>query len=103
MAKARAASRKEIVTRTRRVVDEDDDQADEAEGPATLFTQAKGSEKRIEEIRVYRQEPEEGYLGHLAADATEETIRATYGGGLFKVVAKNAAHVQVAQKTIRIR
>ena len=102
--------KKEIVTRT--VLDDDelerrrqqasDDEAELNEGVSLFPIGDYGDEKRIDKIRVIRKEPDEGYLGDLAPDATEQDILSQWGGGVFRVEAKNQQSQLVKVRTVRV-
>ena len=45
--------------------------------------------KTITKISIRRTDPDEGHLGYLAPDASEQDIKQKYGGGEFTLQAKN--------------
>jgi hypothetical protein len=55
-------------------------------GEAPLFE----DDGRIDHIAVERIEPAEGFLGNIEPGATEEDIRGKYGGGKFRLRARDA-------------
>lgn len=61
-----------------------EDAGDEFEAP--LFE----DDGRIDHIAVERIEPPEGFLGNIEPGATEEDIRGKYGGGKFRLRARDA-------------
>lgn len=67
-----------------------------------LFDLGVVEEKKISKIAVLRTDPHEGYLGALDPDASESTIKARWGGGTFRLEAKNDAGRVCKVKSITI-
>ena len=77
-------------TTTEREIDDEIESDEESGSPLFDRTRDKKS-KSIDRISVYRVDPDEGHLGYLPPDADEKEIRAKWGGGEYRLQAKNAS------------
>jgi len=59
-------------------------------------------DEKISVIHVFRQEPDEGYLGHLPPDSTEAAVFERFGGSLYTLQAKNEKGRVVTKRSIRL-
>jgi hypothetical protein len=96
MPRARTARTQQVIVLP---ADEDEDAAEKLTKGLPLFPDSQG----IQGISIYRLEPvEEGSLGSLPADADEESIRRRFGGGIFKITAKDSAGLYAGSRTVTI-
>jgi hypothetical protein len=78
--------------RTTTVEKDDGEQLDDDGESSPLFDLGQDKKsKSIDRISVYRVDPDEGHLGYLGRDADEKEIKAKYGGGEFRLQAKNSS------------
>lgn len=98
--------KKTVVTRTE--LDGEELEPSEAEQFAaanpevTLFSKSEVDDKAVEKLHVTRVDPDEGYLGFLAASATEQDIVQRWGGSEYQVIAKNASGRIVLSRKFRL-
>ncbi len=97
---ARAGVKQETTTVTRRIDDDDDEQDAANWSEAPLFATSAQKLKRINTVAVHRSDPDSGYLGWMAPDVSEASLVAKWGGGTYKLEAKNALG-QVVQGGLR--
>lgn len=82
--------KQEVTTVTRRIEDEDDEVSEANWSEAPLFATSEKKLKRINTVAVHRSEPDSGYLGWMAPDVSEAALVSKWGGGTYKLEAKNA-------------
>lgn len=111
MSNKAAAGRKRATTNTITVPIRIEREASEAPPAASfsgvpLFEQVAGdADERIDRIQIVRTAPiEEGHLGYVEPDASEEDISNVYGGGTFRLQAKTDKGRPIAGgfKTVKI-
>lgn len=92
-----ASRRKPRETRT------ETEQAEEIPRGAALFSDKEFAED-WDHLAIIRTEPaeDEGFLGRVTIDTTEEQLRARFGGGTFKVQARDQGGNYKGQRTIKI-
>lgn len=96
------------IVETRTVEEPEGEEEDEneelrnANPDVSIFDFSPTERVKIDRIRVYRREPDEGFLGEIEETANEETIGARWGGGVFKVEARGSGGAIIRSKTIRI-
>lgn len=83
------ATTKVRTTTVERNTDEDEQNDDEAPAAPLFDLNADKKSKSIDRISVYRVDPDEGHLGYLPHDADEKDIKSKWGGGEYRLQAKN--------------
>jgi len=87
---------------TKKVETLDDDDAGGVEA-TPLFDLGRDKKTRaVVRIAIKRTDPDEGHLGYLGPDGTEQDIANKWGGGEFVAQGKNAAGQIVVTQTIKI-
>lgn len=83
--------------------DDVDGEGQESLRQSPLFSDLAAGSERLDHLVIYRIRPiDEGQLGRLPADATEDTIREEHGGGTFKLIGRteNNKPIKKAFKTV---
>lgn len=87
----KTAPRTRTTTVTEKLEDDEDDGgavASWSESP--LFAANDRRLKQIDHVAVLRKDPDSGYLGQMPVDLSEAALFARWGGGLYRLEAKNA-------------
>ena len=87
---ARAGVKQETTTVTRPIDDDDDAISEAIWSEAPLFATSGQKLKRIATVAVHRSEPDSGYLGWMQPDVSEASLVSKWGGGTYKLEAKNS-------------
>lgn len=103
---ASAAKRRTIRTTEVEVEGDEQDEAGEAAAEdqhpeAPLFSPLLRRAKKVESVAVRRTDPDSGYLGTLPPDMTESTLKARWGGGMYRLEAKNVNN-QIVASGVRV-
>ena len=104
---ASAAKRRTIRTTEVEVEGDDQDGAEAAEAAedqhpeAPLFSPLLRRAKKVEVVAVRRTDPDSGYLGTLPPDMTESTLKSRWGGGVYRLEAKNVNN-QIVASGVRV-
>ncbi len=92
---------------TKKKIDGDEEETETGEdledlSAAPLFGDIDRKTKKIDRVSVRRVEPESGYMGVMQPDVTEAKIAAKWGGGEYRLEAKNEAGVIQKVRQIKI-
>lgn len=87
---------------TKKVETLDDDDAGGAEATPLFDLGRNKKTQAVVRIAIKRTDPDEGHLGYLGPDGTEQDIQNKWGGGEFVAQGKNAAGQIVVTQTIKI-
>ena len=99
-----------VVTTRQEIVDDGDEDGNSSDdGPnvdssAPIFSKVDVEENGIYKIRVFRKDPDEGFLGYLEDPdtATEQDIEKKWGGSLYRCEAVNSKGAIIRVKNVRV-
>jgi hypothetical protein len=94
----------QVTTKKVETLDDDDDGGtDDGAEPTPLFDLGRNKKtKTVVRVAIKRTDPNEGHLGYLGPEASEEEIANKWGGGEFVAQGKNAAGLIVVSQQIKI-
>lgn len=93
----------QVTTKKVETLDDDDDATTEGGEATPLFDLGRNKRtKTVVRIAIKRTDPDEGHLGYLGPEGTEQDIANKWGGGEFVAQGKNAAGQIVVTQTIKI-
>ena len=108
---AAASGAKRIVRETETIIEKGEEGDDQDEGEeraatelhpeAPLFSTLLRTAKKVESVGVRRTDPDSGYLGTMPPDMTESSLKARFGGGSYRLEAKNVNN-QIVKDGVRI-
>lgn len=87
----KTAPRTRTTTVTEKLEDDEDDAGSvPAWSESPLFAANDRRLKQIDHVAVLRKDPDSGYLGQMPVDLSEATLFSKWGGGMYRLEAKNA-------------